>query len=178
MACLSEVGHSLRVENRALLGFYVASSGNFVPTFRDNLSVLFERSKPTGPKFRGQKFLTPELLTPEDESYKLSETSVRNYHYSLRNDHDKSSSRLLRGGSLKFLRILKSQVRGPVKVVVPNTFHILTLIIRRSRTGTVWFYTSTSNKRAVRPKLYTTSLTRDLKSTCSRLTLVRISINL
>ena len=37
----------------------------------------------------------------------------------------------------------------------------LTLILRRSRTGTVWFYTSTSNKRAARPKLYTKSLTRD-----------------
>ena len=34
-------------------------------------------------------------------------------------------------------------------------FSNLTLILRRSRTGTVWFYTSTSNKRAARPKLYT-----------------------
>ena len=55
---------------------------------------------------------------------------------------------------------------------------ILTLILRRSRTGTVWFYTSTSNKRAARPKLYTKSLTRDLKHMYIRLTLVRISINL
>ena len=54
----------------------------------------------------------------------------------------------------------------------------LTLILRRSRTGTVWFYTSTSNKRAARPKLYTGSLTRDLKRMYSRFTLVRISINL
>ena len=54
----------------------------------------------------------------------------------------------------------------------------LTLILRRSRTGTVWFYTSTSNMRAARPKLYTKSLTRDLKLMHSRLTLVRISINL
>ena len=54
----------------------------------------------------------------------------------------------------------------------------LTLILRRSRTGTVWFYTSTSNKRAARPKLYTKLLTRDLKRMYSRLTLVRISINL
>ena len=54
----------------------------------------------------------------------------------------------------------------------------LTLILRRSRTGTVWFYTSTSNKRAARPKLYTKSLTRDLKLMYSRFTLVRISINL
>ena len=55
---------------------------------------------------------------------------------------------------------------------------LLTLILRRSRTGTVWFYTSTSNKRAARPKLYTQSLTRDLKHMHNRLTLVRISINL
>jgi len=54
----------------------------------------------------------------------------------------------------------------------------LTLILRRSRTETVWFYTSTSNKRAVRPTLYTKSLTRDLKRMYSRFTLVRISINL
>ena len=33
------------------------------------------------------------------------------------------------------------------------TNYELTLILRRSRTGTVWFYTSTSNKRAARPKL-------------------------
>jgi hypothetical protein len=54
----------------------------------------------------------------------------------------------------------------------------LSLILRRSRTGTVWFYTSTSNKRATRPKLYTKSLTRDLNLMYSRLTLVRISIKL
>ena len=55
---------------------------------------------------------------------------------------------------------------------------ILTLILRRSRTGTVWFYTSTGNKRAARPKPYTKSLTRDLKRMYSRFTLVRISIKL
>ena len=55
---------------------------------------------------------------------------------------------------------------------------VLILILRRSRTGTVWFYTSTSNKRAARPKLYTKSLTGDLKLMYSHLTLVRISIKL
>ena len=59
-----------------------------------------------------------------------------------------------------------------------NTRPVLTLILRRSRMGTVWFYTSTSNKRAARPKLYTKSLTRDLKLMYRRFTLVRISINL
>ena len=62
--------------------------------------------------------------------------------------------------------------------VETNLHTFLTLILRRSRTGTVWFYTSTSNKRAARPKLYTESLTRDLKRMYSRFTLVRISINL
>ena len=55
---------------------------------------------------------------------------------------------------------------------------LITLILRRSRTGTVWFYTSTSNKRAARSKLYTKSLTTDLKLMYSRFTLVRISIKL
>ena len=61
---------------------------------------------------------------------------------------------------------------------LPAIFNRLTLILRRSRTGTVWFYTSTSNKRAARPKLYAKSLTRDLKLMYSRFTLVRISIKL
>ena len=55
---------------------------------------------------------------------------------------------------------------------------IITFILRRSRMGTVSFYTSTSNKGAARTKMYTKSLTRDLKRMYSRLTLVRISINL
>ena len=67
----------------------------------------------------------------------------------------------------------KSSQKGSTAAVTQ-----LTLILRRSRTGTVWFYTSTSNKRAARPKLYTESLTRDLKLMYSRLTLMRISINL
>ena len=63
-------------------------------------------------------------------------------------------------------------------IVFTASVYDLTLILRRSRTGTVWFCTSTSNKRAARPKLYTKSLTRDLKRMYSRLTMVRISINL
>ena len=60
----------------------------------------------------------------------------------------------------------------------PHNLNLLTLILLRSRTGTVWFYTSTSNKRAAWPKLYTKSLTRDLKLMYSRFTMVRISIKL
>ena len=73
---------------------------------------------------------------------------------------------------------LKMGLIGCPKTSLTTYLRCLTLILRRSRTGTVWFYTSTSNKRAARPKLYTKSLTRDLKHMNSRLTLVRISINL
>ena len=45
-----------------------------------------------------------------------------------------------------------------------TVIHTLTLILRRSRTGTVWFYTSTSNKRAARPKLYTKIINKGLKA--------------
>ena len=61
---------------------------------------------------------------------------------------------------------------------IRNLVSKLTLILRRSLTRTVWFYTSTNNKRAARPKLYTKSLTRDLKRMYSRFKLVRISIKL
>jgi hypothetical protein len=70
------------VENCVLLGYYAASSGNFLPTFRDKLlvpsSVSTLRMGPIG----------------------CPENSVRNYHYSLRNNPEKRSSQLLRGGSL------------------------------------------------------------------------------
>jgi hypothetical protein len=63
-------------ENGALLGHYAASSGNFLPTFRDKSGTL--KMGPIG----------------------WPETSVRNYRYSLRNDTEERSSQLLRGGSL------------------------------------------------------------------------------
>ena len=75
-------------------------------------------------------------------------------------------------GQLTFLYLAYQHVRPAARMMeinpYPTAFH----------TGTVWFYTSTSNKRAARPKLYTESLTRDLKLMYSRLTLVRIYIKL
>jgi hypothetical protein len=56
-------------ENSSLLGYYAASSGNLLPTFLDNIS------------------------TPS--SGVEMETSVRNYHYSLRNNPEQRSSHLL-----------------------------------------------------------------------------------
>jgi len=57
-----------------MLGYYATSSVNFLPLFRVNLC---------GPiRFQG-----------------CPETSVMNYHYSLRNNPEERSSHLLRGGS-------------------------------------------------------------------------------
>jgi hypothetical protein len=74
-------------ENCVLLGCYAASTGNSLPIFQDNLSV------PTS-----SFFLIRDL---EMGPICCTETSVRNYHYSLRNNPEERSPRLLRGGSLK-----------------------------------------------------------------------------
>jgi len=58
-------------ENSVLLGYYTASSGNFLPTFRDNLSV---------------SYWGPDSLTRSMGPMACPETSVRNYRYSLRNN--------------------------------------------------------------------------------------------
>jgi hypothetical protein len=70
--------------NFSLLGYYEACSGNTLPTFRDNLLVSFLRVK---------KISVP-IGCPE--------TSVRNYHYRLRNSPEERRCQLLRGGRLKF----------------------------------------------------------------------------
>jgi hypothetical protein len=67
-----------------LRGYYAASSGNSLPTLRDNPSVPFSRFK--NPK---RKDSWPLKMGPTG----CRETSVRNYHYSLRNDSEEGSSR-------------------------------------------------------------------------------------
>jgi len=72
----------------ALLDCYEVGSGSLLPKFRDNLSV-----PSTGVKNLWQTLNMGQTDFPE--------TSVRDYHYSLRNDVEERTSRLLRGGSLK-----------------------------------------------------------------------------
>jgi hypothetical protein len=62
-------------ENCALLGRYAASSGSFLPPFRDNLSVESAGTLKIGPIF-------------------CPKTSVRNYQYLLRNDPEERSSQI------------------------------------------------------------------------------------
>jgi hypothetical protein len=57
-------------EKGAILGYYAASDGNFLPTFRVNLSV-----QSSG--FKNSKKCCPEML-------------VRNYHSSLRNNPEEA----------------------------------------------------------------------------------------
>ena len=86
---------TLITEDCALLGYYADSSGIFLPTFRDSLTVSSSGD------------MTPE--TREDgNDWRLNigligcpETSVRNYHSSLCNNPEEHTSYLLRGGNLK-----------------------------------------------------------------------------
>ena len=76
-------------ENCALMGYYVASSGYFLPTFRDKLSVpssRFKKSKEVYIKLRiGAAGYRMRLIG-------CSEMSVTNYYYSLRNNAEERSS--------------------------------------------------------------------------------------
>ena len=81
-------------ENCALLGHYAASSGNFLPTFRDTRPLKMVAIGRT-------------------------EMSGRNYRYWLRNDPEERSSMLLRGGSLESRVVLSdSQLRSTQVVIV------------------------------------------------------------
>ena len=89
-------------EDCVLLGYYAASSGNILPTFRDNLPILSSGVK--NPKESLSTHYGVHIgksVATEDGTGTRPETSVRNYHYSLRNDPEEGSSHLLRGGSLK-----------------------------------------------------------------------------
>ena len=73
-------------ENYALLGHYAASIGNLLPTFRDNISV---------PSSRVQNLKENNSLPLKKGPIGCPETSVGNYHYSMRNDTEEHSSLLI-----------------------------------------------------------------------------------
>jgi len=84
-------------ENCTLLGYYTASSGDFLPTFWDNLSV-------PSSGFKNQKIPFVPLWnswTPRMGPIGCPETTVRNYHHLPRNNREECSSQLLCSGSLK-----------------------------------------------------------------------------
>jgi len=85
--------NNLLFEIFALPGCYAASSGNFLQTFRYKLSAPNSRVR------QSRHLKMGSMVCPE--------TSVINYHYSLRNMPEERSSDLLRGGSLKPRVVLK-----------------------------------------------------------------------
>ena len=80
-------------EKCVLLGYYAASGGNSLPTFRDILSVPSSRVT----NARSSLYSWPLKMG----SIGCPETSVRNYHHSQRNSPEELSSCLLRSVSLK-----------------------------------------------------------------------------
>jgi hypothetical protein len=60
-------------ENFALLGHYATSSGSFLPTFRDNVSVAPSGFKNTRSlKVVSSGFKNPRFLNPEEGTDRLS----------------------------------------------------------------------------------------------------------
>jgi len=80
------------LENCTLLRYYAASSGNFLPTIRDNLSDSSSGEENSGIQDSGP--LKMELIC-------WPETFVSNYHYSLHTDPKERGFNLLCCGSLK-----------------------------------------------------------------------------
>ena len=74
---------------------------NFLPTFRDNLSVLSSRVKILTLKHRLSRV---KILTLEYRTDRLSRNVGNEVHYSLCNNRQERSSHLLRGGNLKSRR--------------------------------------------------------------------------
>jgi hypothetical protein len=79
-------------ENCALLGCYAVSSGKFLPTFRNNLSV-------PSSGFKNQK----QFLKHEDGTVVCPETSVRHYRYWLHNNPEERSFVLFKCSLVSFV---------------------------------------------------------------------------
>jgi hypothetical protein len=86
-------------ENYDLLGCYTASSGNSLPTFLDNLSVPSARVK-NAIRAWYRNGLESDYWRLKKGTMGRTETSVRNYHYWLRNSAEVGSFHLFRGETL------------------------------------------------------------------------------
>ena len=88
-------------EKRGLLGYYAASGGNILTTFRDNLSIPSSGvENPKESLLWHYGVYIGKSVIPEYGAGSRPETSVINFHYSLRNNSEERSSQLHRCGSL------------------------------------------------------------------------------
>jgi len=78
------------IKNCTILGYYAASSGNLLPTFRDNLSIQSSGFK---------NWI--EFLNPEDGTDRLSRNVGKKSPLLAANNSEERSSQLLRSGILK-----------------------------------------------------------------------------
>jgi hypothetical protein len=76
-----------------LLGCYAASSGNLLPTFRDNVSVPSSNSTMKQLYWTSWRLKTGPIRCPE--------TSAKDYHSTLPNTPEERTSHQHRGGNLK-----------------------------------------------------------------------------
>ena len=102
------VGRS-EAETCALLRYYAASNGNPLPTFRDNVLV---RSSTVKEVLFSSSTSWPLNMRP----IRCSETSVKNYHSSLRNIPEERRYHQHRGGSLKSQTWGSSNVKQLVRL--------------------------------------------------------------
>ena len=135
--------------------------------------LLFEWGPQKARNFCG----TIQFRSPFSTLWSKENKGTHKIQYSYYREH-----RVHRGWRLPYAPVLNLLIvtsdGTKLGTIINIKIFTLTLILPHSRMGTVWFYTSTSNKRAAWPKLYTKSLTKDSKRMYSRLTLVRISIKL
>ena len=94
----------LGTDNCARLDYYAAGIGNSLPVFRDNLSVS-----------------SSVVSSLSRWPIGCSETSVRDYHYSLRTSPEERNSHIFRDGSLKSHIISGSFFHVPT--IIPSTFN-------------------------------------------------------
>jgi len=84
--CVISGFHHKVDENCALLGYYAASSGNFLPTFQDTLWF---------PSLEVEKTKGLYSWSLKIEPIGCPETSVISYHYCLRNNPEERSSQTI-----------------------------------------------------------------------------------
>ena len=104
----SKIEWQKTAKNCTLLGYYIVSSGNFLPTFWDNLSV-------PSSGFKNLQILLVSW-TMRMGPTGCPKTLVRNYHYSLHNKWEERISQLLRAWSLKS----GTEGRRQVAICIPS----------------------------------------------------------
>jgi hypothetical protein len=125
----------------ALLGYYAASSGNSLRTFRDSISAPTSRVKKS-------KKQVPEILDfwhLKMGPVRCPDTSVKDYHSTVRNTPEECRSHQHRGGSLKSrtfitvsVQIISDFQHSPSLHVIRRGINVSSNNVRICRSVTWW----------------------------------------